>query len=359
MEQIGFNRKHFHTFDALRFFSFLIVFIHHVPIPESSIFSFFSKSGGIGVTFFFVLSGFLITYILVHEKSVTGQILLKKFFVRRILRIWPLFYAMILFAFLTPYLLHILHISYSNEGYKPNWLMSMLFLENYKMMITDSFPNVSPLRIMWSLCIEEHFYIIWGILISIIPLRRIPHLIWGSILMANLSRIIYTHYGIATADLFTNIDYFAFGAIPAYILVLKTELLDKMEKLSSGIKYLIALTSLILIFGIPNLKLEWLNLLAPSLYGTFFSLTILFTLPQKNYLKIRDDLGISKLGVFTYGLYLFHTIVINFFLQIKVSSFDYNWQLILFTSLITTILISIMSYHIFEKQFLKLKVYFY
>lgn len=357
--QIGFNRKHFHTFDALRFFSFLIVFIHHVPIPESSIFSFFSKSGGIGVTFFFVLSGFLITYILIHEKSSTGQILLKKFFVRRILRIWPLFYAMILFAFLTPYLLSILHISYSNEGYKPNWLMSMLFLENYKMMITDCFPNVSPLRIMWSLCIEEHFYIIWGILISILPLRRIPHLIGGSILLANLSRIFYTRYGLATADLFTNIDYFAFGAIPAYILVSRNELLHKVEKLSLSIKYLIALTTVILIFAIPNFKLEWLHLLAPTFYGTFFSLTIIFTLTQKNYLKIKDNFWISKLGLFTYGLYLFHTIVINFFLQISSITFYNNWQLLLVVSLMTTILISMLSYHIFEKQFLKLKTYFY
>lgn len=359
MEQMGINRKHFHTFDALRFFSFLLVFIHHVPIPDSSILSYFSRSGGIGVTFFFVLSGFLITYILLHEKCSTGQIVLQKFFVRRILRIWPLFYAMILFAFITPYILNIFHISSSNVGYKPNWLMSMLFLENYQMMITDSFPNVSPLRIMWSLCIEEHFYIIWGILISIMPLRRIPHLIGSSILIANVSRIIYTHYGLATADLFTNIDSFAFGAIPACMLVLKTEWLDKVEKLSLGLKYLIAFTAVILIFVIPNFKSESLNLLAPSLYGTFFSLTILFTLTHKNYLKIKDDLWMSKLGVFTYGLYLFHTIIINFFLQIKPLSFNYSWPFILVASLITTILVSMISYHIFEKQFLKLKIYFY
>lgn len=353
------SRRHFHTFDALRFFSFLLVFIHHIPIPDSSLFSFFAKSGGTGVTFFFVLSGFLITYILLHEKTGKGQISLKKFFIRRILRIWPLFYAMILFAFITPYILNIFHIPYSNEGYKPNWLMSMLFLENYKMIITGSFPNVSPLRVMWSLCVEEHFYIIWGILISIIPVKRIPHLIGSSILFANISRIFYFHFGLTTADIFTNIDYFAFGAIPAYILVLRTEIINKVERLHPISKYMVVFSTVILIFGIPNFKSEWLDFITPSLYGTFFSATILFTLPQRNYLKIKDDFWISKLGVFTYGLYLFHTIVISFFLHIKIPCLDSSWQLISVASLIITILISILSYHIFEKQFLKLKSYFY
>lgn len=94
-------RKHFYTFNFLRFISFLLVFFHHTPISKSSFFYFFSKSGGIGVIFFFALSGFLITYILMHEKMSLGKILLKNFFIRRALRIWPLFYLMILFAFLT------------------------------------------------------------------------------------------------------------------------------------------------------------------------------------------------------------------------------------------------------------------
>lgn len=309
--------------------------------------------------FFFVLSGFLITYILLYEKNTTGKIILKKFFVRRILRIWPLFYAMLLFAFLTPYILDLIRLSYSNEGYQPNWIMSVLFLENYKMMFSGDFPNVSPLRVMWSLCIEEHFYIIWGILISTISLKRIPHLIIISILFANIMRLIYYKLELNTADLFTNIDYFAFGAIPAYILVFKSEILIKMEKLPQSFKYLTAGASVLFIFGIPNVNFEWIYFFSPALFGTFFSLTILFTLPQRNYLKISDSLWFSKLGIFTYGLYLFHTIIINLFLQLQNVTSAYNWYLLAFTSLIITILISILSYHFFEKQFLKFKVKFY
>lgn len=356
---MGANRKHFHTFDALRFFSFLLVFFHHIPIPESSLFHYFSKSGGIGVIFFFVLSGFLITYILIHEKWNRGKVSFKKFFIRRILRIWPLFYAMILFAFLTPYILGVFHLSSTPEGYKPNWLMSVLFLENYKMMIADSFPNVSPLRVMWSLCIEEHFYIVWGILISVIPLKKVPHLILGAIILANLSRVIYTQLGLATVDLFTNIDYFAFGAIPAYIFMFKNDILEYMEKLSLKLKYGIAFAAIILIFAIPNLSMAWLPFASPTLYGVFFATVILFTLPPKNAFIIKDAFWFSRLGIYTYGLYLFHTIIINFFLQVKDTSLGMSWQLIFLLSLMATILVSMLSYHVFEKQFLKLKRLFY
>ena len=89
------KREYFQSFDALRFISFFLVFLLHTPVDENSFMSFFSKSGGTGVSFFFVLSGFLITYILIIEKKNFNKISLKNFFVRRILRIWPLFYLMI------------------------------------------------------------------------------------------------------------------------------------------------------------------------------------------------------------------------------------------------------------------------
>ncbi|MGC8823165.1 MAG: acyltransferase family protein [Bacteroidales bacterium] len=350
-------RTHFHTFDALRLFSFLLVFLHHSPVPESSPFSYFSKSGGIGVVFFFVLSGFLITYILLEEKVNKGKISLKKFYVRRILRIWPLFYAMILFAYLTPYLLDAFHFSYSSEGYQPNWLMSVLFLENYKMMITGSFPNVSPLGVMWSLCIEEHFYLIWGILIATINVKRIPVLILVSVLLANVCRIIYMVKGIATIDIFTNIDYFAFGAIPAYLLVFKNEWIGWLEQLPPAIKYGVAIIAAVLIFLLPHIHYVWVELISPFLLGATFSLLILFTLPPNNCLKISDNAWLSRLGVYTYGLYLFHTIVINFFHHTVISQYAWPWFICI--SLVVTILISMLSYHIFEKQFLRLKAYFY
>jgi peptidoglycan/LPS O-acetylase OafA/YrhL len=357
---MGISRKHFHSFDALRFFSFFLVFLQHVTTQNSSFASYFGKSGGIGVSFFFVLSGFLITYILLFEKTTKYGISLKNFFVRRILRIWPLFYAMLFFAFATPYLLDLLKLTSSKEGYDPNWLISLSFLENYKMMFTGSFPNTSPLRVMWSLCIEEHFYIIWGLTFYFISTKFVPHLIISSILLANILRIIYMHFGIASLDLFSNIDYFAFGAIPAYLLLFRSEIMVKVEKIPLINKYLVLIFTLVLIFIIPNLNQSWLVFVSPSVFGVLFSTIILFTLTSRKAIVIKDDYLISRLGIYTYGLYLFHTIIINFLLQIRtLLPFNLNWFVFAITSLLLTVMFSIASYYLFEKQFLKLKKYFY
>ena len=125
------KKRYFKSFDALRFLAFFKVFLFHLPIQHFPFFSYVKAGGGIGVMFFFVLSGFLITYIILEEKEEKGSLNLKNFFLRRILRIWPLYYAMILFAFLTPWILELLGLTASHAGYEPNWWMSIGFLENY------------------------------------------------------------------------------------------------------------------------------------------------------------------------------------------------------------------------------------
>lgn len=354
------DRKYFHSFDAFRFFAFFLVFIHHLPFPDTSLFYFFSKSGGIGVSFFFVLSGFLITYILIQEKKKYGKIPLRNFFLRRILRIWPLFYAMLLFAFLTPLILNYLRLSHSDEGYTPNWLVSSLFLENYKMMLTDNFPNVSPLRVMWSLCIEEHFYIIWGLILYFLPIKNVPKLIISSILFAGIVRWVYGVYGLNTIDVFSNIDYFAFGAIPAYIIHEQEDLLHRLSYLPAAVKYFFLFFTLAFVFSIPHVSYVLNNLLNPLLLGSLFSSCLLFTLSHTNGIYIADHNIMSRLGIYTYGLYLYHTIVINLVLQMT-KNFKWENHLIFVgsLSLIITIAISFLSYHFFEKKFIGLKKYFY
>ncbi len=354
------KRKYFTVFDAFRFFFFFLVFLQHTPISKNSFFNYFSGSGGIGVSLFFILSGFLITYILINEKKHTNTISLKKFFIRRILRIWPLFYAMLLFAFLTPYILNLLHLSSSNEGYEPNWLVSVLFLENYKMMFTNNFPNVSPLRVMWSLCVEEHFYIFWGLILYLIPIKRIPLLIFLSILTANLVRVFYYSIDLNTGDLFSNLDYFAYGAIPAFILTNKKNLVQKVSKIPLSIKYSILILTIGVIFIVPNIPYNSLRLyISPTIFGLLFATIILFSITETNQININSNNLITKLGVYTYGLYVYHAIVINLLIQVfKNYKSDSKNLIIGVLALILTITISILSYYFYEQPFLKLKKYF-
>lgn len=349
------DRVHFHTFDSLRFLSFLLVFMEHSPIPEDNILYYFSRGGAIGVSFFFVLSGFLITYILILEKlNHQNKIPLKNFFKRRILRIWPLYYAMVLFAFCTPFILNLLNLTSSNEGYEPNWFLTLIFLENYVMMYKGNFPNVSPLVVMWSLCIEEHFYIIWGIIFYCISLKNIPKLILICIIIPVVFKIIYGMYNIIGADIFTNIDLFAFGAISAYLFVFYRDIIKKAEYIPSAYKYTYAVFVLLMV--ILDITYSFLPnaILGSLLFGLLFTMLIFFTLGEKNTFKISDKTILAKLGKYTYGLYLFHTIIINFYAKVGVK-YDLQWYTITILSLITTIFLAFLSYHLFEKQFLKLK----
>lgn len=178
-------------------------------------------------------------------------------------------------------------------------------------------------------------------------------------MIANIARWYFLQCGLPAIDLLTNIDYFAYGAIPAYLLVFKSEIINKVGDIAIYVKYICIASTIVMIFFLPNVTGKYMSLFSPGILGTLFSTIIVFTLPQKNCLKLRDDLWISKLGLFTYALYLFHTVVINLFKNIKISTFELNWLSISVLSLLVTILLSALSYHFYEKQFLKLKIHFY
>ena len=360
-------RRHFHTFDALRFFAFLKVFLLHLPITSFAAFNFFRAGGGFGVQFFFVLSGFLITYIICDEKQRLGQINLSNFFARRVLRIWPLYYFMVLVAFATPFILQLLDLPHSAEGYEPDWLITMLFLENYNIIAHGGVaPNVSPLAIMWSLCVEEHFYIVWGLLLFFLPLRHLPAVIVVSLIAAPVFRIVFFSLGLPTNDLFTHLDLFAFGAVPAWLLLFHPHWLDRyVDRFSLAFKrgYIIVLVAVVFAISQYAHDLEVL-LWAPALLGALFSGLIILIVTSRPAIRLADSNLLSRLGVYTYGLYLYHVLVINALHQICVK---YHWQYdgpilnsIAFVTLsfLLTVVLAYASYHLFEKQFLKLKKFF-
>jgi peptidoglycan/LPS O-acetylase OafA/YrhL len=359
--QAGTKRRHFETLDAMRFFAFFCVFLGHAnAIP---FLDFFQHSAGLAVQFFFTLSGFLITYIILEEKEQTGKLNLKNFFIRRILRIWPLFYLAILVAWCTPFILSFLHLPYSNEGYEPNWLMSVCFLENYKFILEQQLPNVSPLAVMWSLCVEEHFYIVWGLALFFLKTKNSYRLFIASIFIAPVSRLLFIEQNWETVDLFTNIDFFAYGAIPAFLLITKKEKFEKrINQIPLIYKYLSIILVISLFFILSHYKFSnnLAKLLIPSLFGILFMILIVIIIPQENKIKIGKKNIFSRLGKYTYGLYIYHALVISLFLSLF-NRFDWGGSTFLTSlisfalSLLCTIIISIFSYNLFEVKFLDLK----
>ena len=163
------SRIHFENLDALRFLAALSVILFHFSrdirgffpgIENKAIYEPFDKlmqKGLLGVNFFFVLSGFLITYLILHEKQEKGYFSLGKFLLRRTLRIWPLYFIIVLIGFvLFPMLIN----GYYTEH---NPWMYLGFLANFDEIIHGANDPINFLTAPWSVAVEEQFYLFWGI----------------------------------------------------------------------------------------------------------------------------------------------------------------------------------------------------
>lgn len=357
------GKRYFNTFDAMRFFAFSAVLLHHTRFLSIPGLECLQHSGGLSVSLFFTLSGFLITYTILEEKQRTGRLQLRHFFIRRILRIWPLFFLMVGFAYCTPYILRLAGISASGEGYAPDWRMSALFMENYKIILEEQLPNTSPLPVMWSLCVEEHFYILLGIVFYFMNIRHTPLFLAVSLVICFLARIGFLAMGWDTLDLSTNLDYFAYGAIPAYLLVCHGPTFERqVMRLKYRYKYALIGATAILFFAVPQLRLSPVVdcLVVNNLFGILFALIICFTIPSENRIKIGRKNLLSRLGKLSYGQYLYHTVVISFLLQLsKRLGVDLQQTassaVFFIVALILVIVISQVSYQFFESKFLQLK----
>ena len=168
------NKVYFKNLDFLRFISFISVFLFHSfhteisAIKKSSVYVLVNDlfiHGDLGVNFFFVLSGFLITYLLLVEENKLNSINVKAFYTRRILRIWPLYYSIVLFGFIVFPFLKTLLGQIPNETANPIYFIT--FLSNYNNII-NGLPDASMLGVLWSVSIEEQFYFLLAFIICTI-----------------------------------------------------------------------------------------------------------------------------------------------------------------------------------------------
>lgn len=362
------QKLHFHSIDALRFFAFLKVYFLHIPIQASfPIFAYLKAGGGLGVAFFFVLSGFLISYLLVFDKLQNGTIHVKNFFIRRSLRIWPLFYLIVILVFLLPFSIkdnfgwHIIQ-----HGYALDWRYSFSFLENYKMLMTDNYPKTTPLSVFWSLCIEEHFYIFWLICLFYLPIKHMPKFFVGCFFLAWSARLaeplIFQNTNIVSNDLFTNLDFFASGAFLGFFVAKDDKATTNfINSIPIYIKYCIVILVIsIVIFRIlPYYENSWFNVFRPSIIAISFAAFLALFIPQNSRIKIKNHY-LNYLGSISYGLYVYHIIFIHITLHFCVKNaikID-DWPtLLLFISFTfcCTVICSMLSYHLFEKKFLLLR----
>jgi peptidoglycan/LPS O-acetylase OafA/YrhL len=377
----GSKKIHFHSFDAFRFFAFFKVFIFHIPLfvatADVSFKSFYydhiRHGGGVGVSFFFVLSGFLITYILTHEKLKTKRINIKRFFVRRAFRIWPLFYLVVIMALLMPEdIAQAIGFHTNWGGYDPDWRFSLTFTENYKSIMMDTGPRTTPLSVFWSLCIEEHFYILWMVVFFFLRRKWIPVFLISSVFVAIILRCfefqLYQNENVTTHELFSNLDYFAISGLLGYMVAVNYERVANFVQsipLAVRIGY-IGFVLLILFFQKDLFvnDLLFLNIIKHTIFSVIFACLLLIFIPQKGQLRISDKHIFTRLGKISYGLYVYHLIWIHVLVKIFRNNeilLD-NWGIYAVFAILTftaTVITSYLSYHFFEMPILKLRERFF
>ena len=147
--------------DAIRGLAVLLVLLHNTDIYPSLHLGFISANGWMGVDLFFVMSGFLITGILVDTKESKGYF--KNFYARRCLRIWPLYYSALLFMFVIVPLLRPSEAQTIFEARSSPWWSYPLFLQNFLVPIPAAATGL--LGVTWSLAVEEQFYLVWPLVV--------------------------------------------------------------------------------------------------------------------------------------------------------------------------------------------------
>src|SRR5690242_17688132 len=165
--------------DALRGVAVLtVVFYHAADIGPSLRLGRFVSFGYTGVDLFFVLSGFLITGILLQTREYAGY--LKSFYARRALRIWPVYYALLFLAFVV---LPMMRPEMSADIFRRSypWQSFPFFLQNLFANVQASFDAV---RVTWSLAIEEQFYIVWPLIVGFLPRRSLKLLAIAALLLS-------------------------------------------------------------------------------------------------------------------------------------------------------------------------------
>ncbi len=364
------KRIYFPNLNGLRFIAAFAVIIHHIE-QLKSIFNINSlwnskgllpsvihSIGSLGVVLFFVLSGFLITYLLLAEEEKTKTIAIKKFYIRRILRIWPLYLLIVLSSlFILPHINILLWPGYSLETTQAHlgWklLLYLFFFANLVLSMFGVIPFASQ---TWSVGTEEQFYFVWPVIVKYIKKHRA--LLFIAIIVAyNLCYLFintphsnfvpYKHVIKAFVNGFA-IDNMAIGGLIAYCLYKNKPIL----------KYIVNIYTFILALGlivgilIHPIFTPYINHVK---FPILFAVLIVNLAANPALSKVLEHKALNYLGSISYGLYMFHPIAVTIAIKMAIYNHSQSNYIIYPISIVLSILISAISLKYFENNFLKLK----
>lgn len=364
METTG-KRIYFNNLDILRFMAAYMVVLLHAFYGWKTHFKGIKALNGfaadsqaliervfanfsIGVDVFFLISGFLLTYLLLAEREKNGKVDVLRFYIRRAFRIWPLYFFMLLLGPL---------LTYFFKEQEPGYLYHFFFAGNFD-LIKNGTKSIATDH-LWSICIEEHYYLICPLLIGFVPLKRLPETMLficflSFIFRANVSlqnpdvsNIIYLHT-------LSRIDVLAIGSLFGYLFYNKKLVFNH----SLPTRLMIYATFLVLFVNVNYGQDD------NFFYATFKKYVFVFALAYwmgnflfhpKALFAVKKTNIFHSLGKVTYGLYMFNPVVI--YLILKAFSAYQTESFLFFVALFHVLLAGIcfLSYRFFEMPFLKLK----
>lgn len=357
------NKQYFHGLDVVRFIAAFMIVIDHgyfvwqgalgqQDVPATNVVQKylinFVHNFGFGVDIFFLISGFLISYLLQEEKVKYGKIDIKNFYIRRILRIWPMYYLLIIIGIILP--------RYSHSG-DIHLIPNLFFFGNFDTMY-HGWSNTGTNH-LWSICIEEHFYLVFPFLAAFLSSDKLKKalllLITGAIVFRILTLInVQDSWMRLSLHTFSRVDTILLGA---YLGILYQEGTIKVVNTS---RFFVGILSFVLVFLLCTddiglftnaflvglRKYSYVGIVA-ILVGTY-----LFH-PQAASWSKKTPL--HYLGKASYSIYMIHPIIIEVFAFVFKRFHIHSTYLFLITISALTIVLSICTYEGIEKPILRLK----
>lgn len=348
--QASYSLKYMPQLDALRALAVLAVMVHHFLPVDRYIPTGYVTLGFLAVRLFFVLSGFLITGILLKYRSDDRGNALRRFYVRRVLRIFPIYY-------LTLFIALALQVRPIQQG--AFWHLT--YLSNY---VAPFHPEwMGPASHFWTLAVEEQFYFVWPFILLFMPRKHLAKTIVGTIALAVLFRafvlfVLSTSIEAAGVFTFATLDSLGGGALLAlfhYDERLRTRLPSLMKWFLIAGAGILTLTTLLYIYNIGFRILHSLLCLGISfLFVVLIEKTARgFTGKAKTLLEAPAVLYIGKIS---YGLYVYHNFmlaIVLYYLLKRTAVPDYRLVAVLAT--VSTFAAAIVSWHLIERPLAQLK----
>jgi peptidoglycan/LPS O-acetylase OafA/YrhL len=336
--------------NGIRAIAVFFVIISH-RFPEDHILRTFPL-GQYGVDVFFVLSGFLISrglfnQLITKNVSVKSSFeILKIFFINRALRIFPIYYLLLLFLYLTKGIIG------NNFGENISWYL--FYCANYLMYSQDKW--YGPLAHLWSLSVEEQFYIFFPILLLFVFRNRV--LLFLTILVTIGTFYPFFLSGMKSILTLSCINAFGIGGLFAYVEIYKPHFIQRFYKYTLFLS--LPILFLIIIHNLYSTIPFFSERLAVSIFAIYI-ITLCYLKPNSFVVdKILNNKFLNFVGIISYGIYLYHNIVPKYwnYILLKVNINPYHGQFSYVEFFLQTTFIIILSYFswiLLEKPILKFK----